>query len=59
MDVVEHLTEEGEEGGNVTSVFLDLSEEFDCLEHDLIRLKLSSFGVQETALRWFSSHFTD
>ncbi|XP_054259632.1 uncharacterized protein LOC128984348 [Macrosteles quadrilineatus] len=59
VDFVETLTDRIEEGSNVTAIFLDLSKAFDCLVHDLVLSKLSSLGIQDVALQWFSSYLKD
>ena len=37
-------------------VMLDMSQAFDCVNHELFFLELQSCGIGETALAWFASY---
>ena len=40
------------------SLLLDLSAGFDVINHDILKLKLSEYGLDETALSWFNSYMS-
>ena len=45
--------------GNLSaSLLLDLSAGFDVINHDILKLKLSEYGLDETALSWFNSYMS-
>ena len=46
-------------GGFVCVIFMDLSKAFDTMNHDLLIAKLGAYGVQEDALVFMKSYFTN
>ena len=48
------------DGGKVTGLlFVDISKEFDSLNHKNLLGKLESLGWSSRPLRWFQSHLAD
>ena len=45
-------------GGFVCAIFMDLSNAFETMNHDLLISKLGAYGFQEDALIFMNSYFT-
>lgn len=45
--------------GQVDTVYFDMTKAFDKVNHDLLLLKLSLYGVSPTLLNWFKTYLTD
>lgn len=56
IQLIENLIDKLEEGHMVTSLYLDFSKAFDCLNHDCLLGKLNALGITGTALAWFDSY---
>ena len=41
------------------ATFMDLSEVFDCVDHNILLSKLKRYGIHETALQWINSYLSD
>lgn len=54
--LIETIIDRLEEGKIATSIFLDFSKAFDCIDHKLITTKLQSLGVIGKELDWFTSY---
>ena len=52
------LLENIDKGLLTGSIFLDLSKTFDTLDHRIILDKLSSLGMNRSAVQWFRSYLT-
>ena len=48
-----------DKGGFVCAMFMDLSEAFDTMDHDLLIAKLGAYGFQKDALVFMKSYFTN
>ena len=46
-------------GGFVCTMFMDLSKAFGTMDHDLLIAKLGAYGLQENALVFMKSYFTN
>lgn len=58
IQLTENIIDKLEEGCTATSLFLDFSKAFDCLNHELLLQKLSSLGVGGAAGDWFRSYLS-
>ena len=38
---------------------MDLSKEFDCVDHNILLSKLKRYGIHETALQWINSYLSN
>lgn len=59
IQLIENVIDKLEEGYMVTSLYLDFSKAFDCLNHDCLLGKLNALGVTGTALAWFDSYLSN
>ncbi|XP_046679635.1 uncharacterized protein LOC124366990 [Homalodisca vitripennis] len=56
VKLTEHIIYQLEEGCSVTSLFLDFSKAFDCLNHDQLLQKLRALGVGGKEADWFKCY---
>ena len=59
ITVVDKLTQAVENGEYVIGVFLDFSNAFDTVNHEILLEKLYHYGVRGCAQKWFNSYLTD
>ena len=54
-----NIVKNTDEGLYTIGVFLDLSEAFDTLEHEVVYSKLETYGIRGIALEWFRSYLSE
>lgn len=54
--LVDEVRQAAENGKLVGALFLDLSKAFDTISHDVVLRKLSSYGVDNVELLWFTDY---
>uniref|UniRef100_A0A1B6KEM6 Reverse transcriptase domain-containing protein n=1 Tax=Graphocephala atropunctata TaxID=36148 RepID=A0A1B6KEM6_9HEMI len=59
IQLTEYIIDQLDNGHAVTSLFLDLSKAFDCLNHDQLLNKMKSLGINGKAGEWFHSYLSD
>lgn len=56
--VTEHIIDQLDKGHIATSLFLDFSKAFDCLNHNQLLKKMESLGIKGKTWQWFSSYLS-
>ena len=59
LEFVDKILQHLENNETPISIFLDLTKAFDTLNHDILLYKLSFYGINNTALNWFSSYLSN
>ncbi|KAG8258407.1 hypothetical protein J6590_108419 [Homalodisca vitripennis] len=58
IQLVEYIIDQIESCNTVTSLFLDFSKAFDCIDHDLLLNKLQHLGINGIPGNWFRSYLS-
>ena len=53
------ITEAFTQGKYTLGIFLDLSEAFDAVNHNILLEKLKAYGIQSENLKWFRSYLSN
>ena len=59
LELIDRVLNDLDAKNNPITVFMDLSKAFDTLDHNILIHKLKYYGVNGTALAWFSSYLTN
>lgn len=59
IQLTEHVIDQLENGSLVTSLFLDFSKAFDCLNHNQLLQKLQALGIKGKTAQWFCSYLNN
>ena len=59
MKVLNDITEAIDKKKHCVSLFIDLSKDFDTVDHAILRQRLSSVGLLEHAVAWFDNYLSD
>ena len=54
--LLDNIRKEIDKGKFVGAVFIDLSKAFDTISHSILLNKLSTYGIQENELAWFTDY---
>lgn len=55
----QHILEILENKDIPMGIYLDLSKAYDCLDHDILLVKLEKYGIRGQALSWFKSYLSE
>ena len=58
LQFADSLLESMDEGHVTGVVYLDLKKAFDTVDHSLLLLKLTDYGVSKACLKWFRSYLS-
>ena len=58
-ELIGNILKNQEENKLSIGVFIDLSEAFDILSHDILLRKLHKYGIRGTPLKWFKSYLEE
>ena len=59
LDNVQFIYDNLDRGDLVASFFLDFQKAFDCVSHNILLSKLSTYGIRGITLEWFRSFLTN
>ena len=59
IQLVNQITEAFSQGKYTLGIFLDLSKEFDTVNHNILLEKLKAYGIQSENLKWFRRYLSN
>ena len=59
VNLLNKISEALENGECVVCVFLDFFKAFDTVDHNILLMKMRSYGIRDTAYDWFKSYLCD
>ena len=59
LDLIDQVSNTFDNNNFVLGVFIDLSEAFDTVDHNILLKKLSMYGVKGNNLKWFHSYLSN
>ena len=59
LQLVDQTSNSFEENLFTLGVFIDLSETFDTVDHDILICKLKNYGIRGNNLRWFEIYLSN
>ena len=58
MELTDKILKDTDEKHITLAIFMDLSKAFDTLDHSILLKKLAYYGINDSALEWFTSYLT-
>ena len=59
MFLIDMITEAPDRGKRLIGVFLDFSNAFDTIDHDILLEKLGKYGIQGVERQWFCDYLSN
>ena len=59
LQLVNRITEAFSQAKNTLGIFIDLSQAFDTVNHNVLLQKLKAYGIQSENLKWFRNYFSN
>ena len=56
IELTDNITKAMDEGKYMIGIFLDLSKEFDTVNHQILLNTLKHYGIRGLCLKWFESY---
>jgi len=58
INAINHLETKKKNNEGSSSIFLDLTKAFDCVNHEILLTKLSKIGIRDKELKWFRNYLS-
>ena len=59
IELINSINDSFNQNKYTLGVFIDLSEAFNTVDHNILLKKLSLYGIKNNALKWFSSYLSN